>query len=568
MIVLGISDNHGAGAAVVIDGRLVAAVNEERIDREKNSMAFPWGAIDACLSIAGVTPDDVDLVAVGSEFTPIFGLRLVKGWHRRVKRSAGQFSFLFDLYIMYHLLARAISVLRSIEIRLSRWWIGRGLRAHGYDCDVQLFDHHLCHAWSVYLTAPFDDAAVVTADAMGDGLSATVSIACAGRVSRIFAQDGRCAFNPYYSRITEYLGFIPNRHEGKVTGLAAYGDPSLLLDEFEKSAHFRGPGFSTFRVWMPNPRAWGLYRKIRGHRREDIAAACQRNLEAQMGRFVSRWLERTGKSRLALAGGIFENVKLNQRLHELSGVQEIYIFPNMSDGGLATGAALGASRRGRKTLETPYLGMAYGEDELEAAIRDARLEHERPDDLATAVARLVADRKIVARFDGGMEYGPRALGHRSILFRPDDPSANDWLNEKLRRSEFMPFAPAVRAERAPDLFVGIAGAEFTARFMNICFDCTDEMKTKCPGVVHVDGTARPQVFKRAEDALYYDILARFEDLTGLPAILNTSFNMHEEPIVATPRDAIRAFLAAGLDALALGPFLVRPRRKAANVDVH
>ncbi len=358
------------------------------------------------------------------------------------------------------------------------------------------------------------------------------------------------------TRITEFLGFIPNRHEGKVTGLAAYGDPSKLIDHFRRHAHFVGPGFNQYRFHAARWPRYGFYGKLRHHKREDVAAACQCNLENEMGAFVKHWMRKTGVGNLALAGGIFENVKLNQRVHELDEVKAIYIFPNMSDGGLATGAALSYGRSRPVAFATPFLGMIYDEARIEKAARDSKLTTTRPDDMAKAVARWIADSTVVARFDGRMEYGPRALGHRSILYRPDDRAVNDWLNEKLRRTEFMPFAPVVRAERAAECFKNIDGAAFTARFMNICFDCTDWMKEKCPGVVHVDGTARPQIIRREEDPVYYDILLEFERLTGLPVLLNTSFNMHEEPIVATPEDAVRAFIAARLPVLSLGHLLL------------
>ncbi|MCZ7586954.1 MAG: carbamoyltransferase [Deltaproteobacteria bacterium] len=556
MNVLGISDNHGSGAALVVDGRLVAAVNEERLNREKNTMAFPWGSIAEVLKMGGLEPTDVDLIAVGSEYTPVFALRWLKNFHAGVKDKAKQFSYLFDLYVIYHLLVRTIGPLRRLELALSGALLRRAFRQRGFRCAVRFADHHTAHAYAAYLTGPFDDAMVVTADAMGDGLSVTVGIGRAGRVTRVFEQDGRCAFNPYYSRITQLLGFTPNRHEGKITGLAAYGNPDVLLKRFERHAHFRGPGFSTFFMWLPRIHRLGFYGKLKRYKREDVAAACQRNLENQMRRFVAYWVGRTECRNVVLAGGIFENVKLNQRIHEIEGIEGISIFPNMSDSGLAAGAALYEARAPREALVTPCLGMDYDPARVEAAAKNSGLSVARPKDTARAIAELLAQGKVVARFDGRMEYGPRALGHRSILFRPDDPKVNDWLNEKLRRTEFMPFAPVTRDVRAEDCYRGLAGAEFTARFMNICFDCTDLMKEKCPGVVHVDGTARPQIIGREEDPVYYDILEHFEALTGVPSLLNTSFNMHEEPIVATPEEAVKAFKAAKLDVLALGPFLL------------
>ncbi|MCC6156801.1 MAG: carbamoyltransferase [Deltaproteobacteria bacterium] len=557
MNILGISDNHGSGAALVRNGRLVAAVNEERIDREKNSLAFPWGAIDEVLRMEGLAPRDIDLVVVGSVFTPIFFLRLLRPFHQFIKRRASQFGLLFDLYIYYQILVRNSRLATRIETLLSRALFGRQFTKRGFACEIHLLDHHTAHAYSAFLTSPFEHATVITADAMGDGVSVTVGIAREGRIERIWAQDGRSAFNPYYSRVTELLGFVPNRHEGKVTGLAAYGDAEVLRSDFERAAHFRGPGFNSFRFWHPGLKHYGFFGRIGHYSRELIAAGCQRNLEVQMGAFVDHWVRKTGVPDVVLAGGIFENVKLNQRIHELDTVRAVYIFPNMSDGGLGAGAALAFGANRPRPVDTMYLGPAYDRDRIERAAAASGLVVERPEDRPDHVADLLAAGHVIARFDGAMEYGPRALGNRSILYRPDDPKVNDWLNERLRRTEFMPFAPVVRRERAADCFVGVDGAEFTARFMNICFDCTDLMKRLCPGVVHVDGTARPQILTREENPAYYDLLQRFEEKTGLPALINTSFNMHEEPIVMTPEDAVRAFVAARLPYLVLGHLVVK-----------
>jgi len=229
----------------------------------------------------------------------------------------------------------------------------------------------------------------------------------------------------------------------------------------------------------------------------------------------------------------------------------------MSDGGLAAGAALGVAELRPTPLPTVYLGTAYDEREIAAALDRRGLPYDRPADLPGAVADLLAAGQVVPRFQGAMEYGPRALGNRTIYFRPDDPSANDWLNKQLGRSEFMPFAPAVLGSAADRCFVGLEGARFTARYMNMCFDCTRYMKEVAAGCVHVDGTARPQIVHREDNPDAHAILTAYERRTGVPVLINTSFNMHEEPIVMSPDDAARAFLAAHFEAMAIGPFLAR-----------
>jgi carbamoyltransferase len=208
-------------------------------------------------------------------------------------------------------------------------------------------------------------------------------------------------------------------------------------------------------------------------------------------------------------------------------------------------------------MDHVYLGPDFSEREMETALNDAGVSFERPADLEATIARCVARGYVVARSTGRMEYGPRALGNRTILYRPDDRSVNDWLNERLERTEFMPFAPSTLAEEADRCFKNMDGARDAARFMTITFDCTEEMRERCPGVVHVDGTARPQLVRQQDNAAYHRIIREFMKITGLPSVVNTSFNIHEEPIVCSPADAVRAFLYGHLDMLAMGPFLAR-----------
>lgn len=560
MKVLGISDNHNAGAAVVIDGRLVAAVNEERLCREKNRLGFPALAIAEVLRLSGLRPDEVDHIVVAGDITPCFFLRLIPHWHRGAKNHSGQFGVLFDLYTYYQVAARYFALPYQLDRRLSRALLVRRLAPLGLRAPLGFWEHHQAHAAAAFLCGPFSRALVITADAMGDGLTATVGIGHPdGRVERVFEQSGMAALNPYYSRVTEMLGFVPNRHEGKVTGLAAYGDGERLAPLFRRSLRFSRGSFSRLGNPIGHSLGFGWYRHLVGEPREDVAAACQLVLEEAVTAFVAHWARRLDLADVVLAGGIFENVKLNQRLRELPEIREVSIFPNMSDGGLAAGAALGVDAAKPAPLADAYLGTEYREDEIRRELDRWGLDYTRPARLAEEVAARLARGEVVARFHGRMEYGPRALGHRTIYCRPDDPAVNDWLNRRLGRSEFMPFAPMVLAAAADRCFVGMSGGRYTARFMNMCFDCTAYMKKVAAGCVHVDGTARPQIVDREHNPDAFAILAAYERLTGTPVLINTSFNMHEEPIVMSPADAVRSFRQGRLDWLAIGPYLVRAR---------
>ena len=558
MVILGIADNHDAGAALVVDNELVAACGQERIDRVKNSGAFPWGAIDAVLDKAGLRARDVDRVVVGSSFTPSFLLRRFPSFHHDRRKEGGQFSPLLNAYVVYQVGLRKSGLWMEEVERCKRLLTAR-LRERGFrSAQVTMMEHHLAHAHAAYRCQGRSKALILTVDAMGDGVSCTANIGRWGQLDRHWEQSGFAAVNTYYSRITEFLGFTANRHEGKITGLAAYAEPpGELLAHFHEQLHFVGPGFNRTNYLRPQSKDDAFHQVLNGYPKEQIAAALQTNLEHAVTAFVRYWVGRTEVADVALCGGIFANVKLNQRIAELPQVHSLSVFPNMGDGGLAVGAAMGAGGLAPRNLPHMYLGPSFDERACAKEIKIAGLRAQRPDDLADTVAALLEEGKVVARCAGGMEFGPRALGNRTLLVRPDAPQVNDWLNERLERTEFMPFAPVVLEEDAARLFVGYEKAADAARFMTVCFDASAEMSTLCPGCVHVDGTARPQVLRDRDNPELAAILRAFKKRTGIPALINTSFNMHEEPIVCSPHDAIRAWQRGRLDALILGPYLLQ-----------
>jgi carbamoyltransferase len=275
--------------------------------------------------------------------------------------------------------------------------------------------------------------------------------------------------------------------------------------------------------------------------------------------YVGHYVRKTGIRNIVLSGGVVANVKLNQRLKEIDGVERIFVHPNMGDGGCGTGAALlefaGAPPLS-KPLSDVFWGPSYDGDEIVEALQRAQLRFDRYQPIEPKIAALIASGKVVARFNGRMEYGPRALGNRSILYHAREPEVNQWLNQRLGRTEFMPFAPATLYEQRHECYRNIDGAEYAAQFMTITFDCTERMKRESPAAVHVDGTARPQLVTPTSNPSFYRIISEYHKLTGIPSVINTSFNMHEEPIVCTPDDAIRAFLQGNLDYLAIGEYLV------------
>ncbi len=588
MRILGISDHFISGAAVVEDGRLVSAVNEERLARQKMVMGFPWKSIASVLQIARVGPEDLDQVAIASEWghflndyvdfsDGVFGVD--EGVVRNLFFSVGtHLSWLRD---KVPLLERLYYDLRKPAFAKRRARIRQVLRDEfGITCPVVFVSHHLAHAAGAYYASGFEDALMVTLDGAGDGHSSHVYEVANGEWRFLHSVPSFDSLGDYYAYVTQISGFKAGKHEGKITGLAAYGEPLYrdLLDRFIRYEDgtminagnaFRHAAIRKLKAALP-----------KDYSKAHLAASIQQVAEDITTRYVSYWRERTGQSNVALAGGVFGNVKINQRVHEIEGVESVFVYPAMSDEGIAGGAALMQWARSNpsfpppeKCLDHVYLGPQFSEAEIEDLLASEDVEFTRPANFEAEVARMIADGYVVARFAGRMEYGPRALGNRSILYRPDEPEVNDWLNKRLGRTEFMPFAPVALAEDAHLYFKHLDGAMDTARFMTVTFDCTELMRRTCPGVVHVDGTARPQIVSESDNPVYYRIVKEFKRITGLSCIVNTSFNIHEEPIVCTPQDAIRAFKIGHLDALAIGPFVTknadsdRERRRGEHAQV-
>ena len=559
MNVLGVADNHDSGAALVINGELIAAVNQERLDRVKGSGAFPWSAIDAVLAAGGLRERDIHRIVFGTAFTPAAILRAFPAQHRAVRSKEGQFSPLLHAYILYQSALRD-SGLHAIEIEACKSILEKRMAERPFgDVEVEMLDHHSAHAHGAYRTQPHDRALILTLDAMGDGTTATVSLGRDGQVDHLWRQSGTAAINTFYSRVTQRLGFTANRHEGKITGLAAFAEPPpALVTHFRQQIRFAQGRFLRMSRRHPARADDPFWSELDRWTREEVAAAAQAVLEDAAVDFARHWIQRTQCPHLALAGGVFANVKVNQRLAALPEVESLWVMPHMGDGGLAVGGALASAGTPPLALPTACLGPALSGSDVYQALGNAELPRDRAGgDVVGAVAALLLAGKVVARCCGRMEWGPRALGNRSILALPTDPALNETLNDRLQRTAFMPFAPIVREEDAERWFVGIDKARQAARFMTVSFPTTAKFQRLCPAAVHVDGTARPQLLRPQDSPALHDLLTRIGERTGAAVLINTSFNMHEEPIVCTASDAVRAWKRSGLDGLWLGDYLVR-----------
>ena len=602
MKVVGISPlDKDATVSIVEDDTVLYAAGEERFSRVKLQDGFPTTSLERGLEYSGIELRDIDAVCYpffdSDKETALFIRNIadeqafmadfdsqtdLQSLIRVAQDSVPQRDYLIPglgqpnekmdkgvLKTLFYRLSGGDSVLsRNIARGASRRWSEGASKYHrkwqdeleasllslGLKSKLKRLDHHLSHASNAYFGSGFEDALIVTLDGYGSGLAGSISSGKGGIIKRLCGIEYPHSLGTFYESVTSALGFRPSRHEGKIVGLAAYGNPAvleeILLSRFEQT-----PG--GYRILESNNLYFSRYLST-NFPKIDIAAGYQRVLEIISCNLVRYWVEKTGLSKVVLSGGVTANVKLNQRIFEVEGVDGIFVYPNMGDGGCGTGAAMfKAWPRGvSKAIESVYWGPGFSDCALEKALDVAGLKFSRPASLAADIAARIHSGQVVARFDGRMEYGPRALGNRSILFHAKEPEVNQWLNQRLGRTEFMPFAPVTLFEARNRCYHNINGAERAAEFMTITFDCTEWMKKHCPAAVHVDGTARPQLIRREVNPAYYDIVAEYEKLSGIPCLINTSFNMHEEPIVCSPEDAIRAFLQGNLDVLALGPFLV------------
>jgi carbamoyltransferase len=559
--ILGIWDGHDSGAAVLQDGRLRFAVNEERLSRRKLEIAFPTRSIDASLAHAGLRPAQIDVVAATTSDPAKTLGRLWPGSKeryyavRRRKTPPGPLA----------------GLTRALKYRLTEWSPGpvsRGLSAAVLRRQVarlglahatlRLLDHHDAHAAAAAWTSGFDSCAVLTIDGLGDGLSATISAFRAGRLERAVASPARSSVGVFFEHVTNLLNMRELEDEGKVMALADYAAPIADADNpLLPWVRVRDGVIDT--QWPGHAFRRRLARVHWRFPNEQFAYLAQRTVEHAAVALARDAVRLTGLRRVALAGGVVSNVKAARRIRLLPDVEEVFVFPHMGDGGLAVGAAVVAAAGLGETLRVELsrldLGPAYDRSVIESSLGAAGLPTPLVSDLPRRVAELLADGRIVMWFEGAMEYGPRALGHRSVLARPDRPDLRDRLNLALkRRVWYQPFCPSMLESEAPRLLADWTGGR--NRFMTMAYKVADEHRASLAGVMSVDGTCRPQFVVDEDRGAWAELLRESRRHWHVAAVLNTSFNIHGEPLVCSPDQAVDVFLRSGADALAIGPFLV------------
>lgn len=546
---------HDSTAAVFDDYRLIAAVQKERLTRNKGDGGFPDQCIDEVLDFAGIKRDQIDQIVLSRASFPARYLHLpfMKSLYYRAS---------FKLDKKYNDIAKLMNR-RNISETHDVFKTDKFLREKNFSTDTRIFfnNHHYSHALSAFFYTDWDNALLYTADAGGDNVQYSMRIFKDNEMKCLYGGDETLllprsidSLGLAYTFTTEALGFIPIRHEGKLTGLAAYGEPTLyneIANHFSVSEEGRiSSDFTDYKSMRA-----AIFRLANTEPRENVAASIQKVLEDFIFLSVSRILQKHNVDYLGLAGGVFANVRLNRKLCEQTDIKEIFIFPGMGDEGIVVGGALQylLHRDGmttfldnRRRINNVYLGKDYTSaiDNVLAGDPAIKKINGGP---AVSSAEMLASNKIGAIYTGRMEFGPRALGARSILASPADVSLNDSLNKRLSRTEFMPFAPYIHESDADDVFDITDANRYASRFMTITVNVKEQWRDRIPAVVHVDNTARPQIIADSDNPLYASILKEFKKITGLPVLVNTSFNAHEEPIINTPQECLAALLKGRID---------------------
>ena len=559
MNILGIGGySHDSAAALVCDGKVVAAVAEERLTRVKHQGGSPVHAVQYCLDAAGLSPTDID--HLGCYMQP--GKRIKERWKYRLKQLPKS-PFYSIAYMGYEILHNA-RYMRDMKNLCSP------------NTQLHYMEHHPAHVASAYHVSPFEDAALLSIDYIGEMCSTWSGVAHGNDIQPLHTINYPHSLGVFYSAITDYLGFLRASDEYKVMGLASYGEPEYYED-FKKLIVEDGAGYRMDLSWMayhylPGSKHGYFSDKFIQHfgpkrlkdepvvvRHQNIAASAQKLLEEHVLRIATHLHEETQCDNLCLAGGVALNCSMNGRLLRESPFKKIFVQPAAGDDGIAIGAALqlhhefSGTKQPRHVMNDARMGPEYSDEEILAAIQITGQKYTTPENLEAETAKHIAQGKIVGWYQGRMEFGPRALGARSILADPTNPDMQHHLNNVVKhREEFRPFAPSCLEEKAHEYFEGCHNSPF----MLFVYPVIQEKQALLPAITHVDGTARVQTVSKDIMPRYHKMIAEFEQLSGVPVVINTSFNVMGEPIVNTPEDAIRCFLGTGIDVLVLGDHII------------
>jgi carbamoyltransferase len=559
MYILGLCNDETSSACLMKDGNIIAAVSEERFTRVKMDNSFPSQSIQYCLDFGGITLDQIDAIAYA--WQKGFSQTLLGDYVNRAIELGS------DKEALEIFLSRIQWEINQDQIKRSEFdnWIKENVDLRS--TQVLDFYHHQAHAASAAFFSPFNSGIVFTADGRGDFESTTIwqfDRFSKNSLNKLYSGLTADSLGYFYGRITGLLGFKPMRHEGKITGLAAYGDPSEAMELCKKMINVSDgklvSSLGSYYAPFFEPYEKQLINEIKKFSREDMAAATQLHLENMMSELLEYYLVNFSEFSVNLmcAGGVFGNVKVTQRLKNSPRIKSTYVQPQMGDGGLCLGAAALANEelnnskniktQPTKPLTSVYLGPSYDYKnkvfDLSVHLQQCEIEKAPKEFVDSLIAN-----KVIGLVQGRMEFGPRALCNRSIIYRTSDSTINDWLNKRMQRTEFMPFAPVIRLERTRDVVLNHQDNDITLEFMTSTVNVTKEFRDLCPAVVHVDNTARPQVVTSTSNEFIWNVLKIWEEVSGELSLVNTSFNVHEEPIIQSEFDGINALKDGVVDEL-------------------
>ncbi len=565
MYILGLNDSNSA-VAIIQDGKLLAAVREERFDRIKFSDAYPQRAVEYCLRVAGIKLTDLDHIVFawnpGHELEP--------------QESAAAIRYHKDFlhYIPNNLLRHISGDKSNKKIE----FIEETLGLKNSNINIHFIPHHSAHAAGTFFVSPYDRAAILTIDAYGDDITHQFFIGENNTIKSLGKTQFPHSLGQVYAAITQFLGFRANCDEWKVMGLAAYGHQTYY-EQFARIIRFdcqRGElrfdlDFFTYYFWSPRrysdqfTEVFGnerySYQEI-GQRHMDIAASFQKRVEDVVLEMCRYLAEKTGLDTLCLSGGVAMNSKMNGRILLESPFSKVWVQPSADDAGTSIGACfyfwnqILANKR-NFIMDHDYWGPGFSDDEIKKALDDSSIDYEVLEHPERTAARAISEGKVIGWFQGRMESGQRALGNRSLLADPRDPKMKEKINALIKHREwFRPFAPSVLAEYQKDYFE----SGFASPFMQMVYPVREEKKPSIPAVVHNDGTGRLQTVSKETNCRYWNLIEEFRKITGVPLVLNTSFNDNDEPIVCTPKEAIRTFFGTGIHELYIGKYRVVKRQ--------
>ncbi|KKQ36169.1 MAG: Carbamoyl transferase [Candidatus Woesebacteria bacterium GW2011_GWA1_37_7] len=583
MIVLGINASHCATACLLRDGKIVSCISEERLTRIKNQSGLPVNAIKKVLEESGIKSKDLDKIAFSFQDMAINSGFAVLGNSENTAKSVYSYIWYFKEWLLATIPATRIfypafqKIFYNLFVfpRLKKELFRNVKKETGIEKEkIEFIDHHTSHAYSAYFGSPDywkSKKLILTLDAMGDDLCATVSVGENGKIKRIAATSYGNSIGDLYAYVTRYLGMKMGEHEYKVMGMAPYASQKYVDKVYEKIKDW---------VWVnKNELTFGtkvfshvfykfLDKPFRNERFDNISGAIQKLTEKVIVDWVSASIKKTKISDVVCAGGVFMNVKANQKIMEMADVRNLFIFPSCGDESTAVGSAYYVYEKeknknknlpGIKPITNLYWGLEYSDAYISKILKRKEFKHykvERVGDMEKRIAKMISERKIVARFKGKMEWGARALGNRSILTHPQNMEGIRDINEQIKSRDFwMPFACSIILERMKKYLVN--PKNINGPYMILAYNTNKEGAVKLRAAIHqYDFTARPQEVRREFNPDYYRLILEFEQLTGIGAVLNTSFNLHGYPIVCSPEDALYVFENSGLEYLALENYLV------------